>query len=112
MTERNWNNYYEFCEFWYQTTKEDLNSPNDAERMRKELKPLLASNIMLISFKKANSSKIRCMKCTLIPEHLPEKKDSDKKENLEVQVVMDLEAKAFRSFRYDCLIDYTIEEKV
>ena len=77
------------------------------------LKDLLKSNDLNIKFKKLDGTE-RKMLCTLRQDVLPpisENKKAEstpKEENVNVLPVWDLEKKAFRSFRVDYLIEYTI----
>jgi len=72
----------------------------------KVLKQLLSENIMHIEFEKADGS-LRVMKCTLNEKFLPtpvasdEEVNRNRKPNEAVQVVWDVEANGWRSFRYD-----------
>jgi flagellar biosynthesis/type III secretory pathway chaperone len=78
---------------------------------KESLKNLFAQHVVNITFKKINNEE-RKMICTLKPDLLPvqEKKEQTKKkpENDNILPVWDLEQKAFRSFRVDSLIDYSI----
>jgi hypothetical protein len=78
----------------------------------------LHSMILEIDFTKRDGSR-RTMKCTLRGDKLPppEKPVIDltkpeRKENLEVISVYDLEAKGWRSFRIDSIESITIRESV
>ena len=81
---------------------------------RTTVKAKLQSNIISIVFEK-NDGSLREMRATLVEDHLPELKGtSTKKENPDVQTVYDIEAKGWRSFRWDRLrsvegIDYAEE---
>jgi len=73
----------------------------------------LKTNIFEIKFEKKDGS-IRIMICTLIPELLPKKQNSDneleveKKKSENIQIAFDLEVQAFRSFNIDKLLSYKI----
>jgi hypothetical protein len=76
---------------------------------RQELLELLADEIVDVTFDKLSGDE-RTMKCTLIPEMLPEAQRDDKLSqtkirNLEDKVfvvwAIDIEPPAWRSFRYD-----------
>ena len=78
---------------------------------KETLKNILKQNVVNISFKKVDGTD-RKMLCSLKEDILPvvEAKESTKKkvENENVLPVWDLEKSAFRSFRLDSLINYTI----
>ena len=65
---------------------------------------MLHKEVVEVTFLKLDGEE-RKMPCTLIPSFLPEAKEGDtvrtKKQNDKVLAVWALEAKAFRSFRYD-----------
>lgn len=78
---------------------------------------LLKSHIVDIKFKKVDGS-IRDMYCTMVSELLPPQDFDDtgavkppRKINDTTQLVYDLEAKEFKSFRKVGLISYTINIK-
>ena len=76
-----------------------------------KLKDILKQNVVSISFKKIDGTD-RKMLCSLKEDILPaiEPKELTKKkaDNENILSVWDLEKSAFRSFRIDSLIDYTI----
>lgn len=74
---------------------------------REALLELLSKELLIVTFNKLDGSE-RVMTCTLKPEYLPEATRKDplsqtKIRNLEEKttVVWDVNAKAWRSFRYD-----------
>lgn len=69
---------------------------------REELVNLLRGHEVTVTFTKVNGDK-RVMKCTLMPQILPDLKGSNHKRNEEVLPVWDLEKQAWRSFRLDSL---------
>jgi hypothetical protein len=74
----------------------------------------LKTNVLNITFKKVDGS-VRTMLCTLQPDKMPEYTPSTtpkKKQNENTVGVWDLEKNAFRSFRYDSLIEYTIQSPI
>lgn len=78
---------------------------------KESLKTMFAQNVVNITFKKTNNEERR-MTCTLKPDLLPIKENKEstrtKAENNDVLAVWDLEQKAFRSFRINSLIEYSI----
>lgn len=78
---------------------------------KEELRKIFSENIANITFLKIDGTK-RSMICTLKADLLPtvEKTESKQKKqpNENVLPVWDLEQKAFRSFRVDSLIEYSI----
>lgn len=84
------------------------------EITKEELKTLLTENVLSILFKKADGTQ-RAMICTLNADHLPtvEKKEGDEVKKTKTPsetnvVVWDLEKNAWRSFRFDSIISYSI----
>ena len=78
--------------------------------IKTQLKTALKQNAVEVFFKKIDGSE-RKMTCTLKEDILPALKISDakkKKENDGVVVVWDLHKDAFRSFRLDSLITWTV----
>jgi len=80
---------------------------------KKELKEILSENIWTVLFTKKSDGSIRNMRCTLIPEYLPEKEQQEegkylhlpaRKENPNVIAVWDLDKNGWRSFAIDTLI--------
>jgi hypothetical protein len=82
---------------------------------KQQLKKLLSENTLSVLFTKKDGTQ-RAMLCTLIADHLPvvEKKEEDtkveKKQSEESIAVWDLEKKAWRSFRLDSIVSYSIIE--
>lgn len=76
------------------------------------LKEKLRENVVQVQFVKRDES-VRKMRCTLRGDMLPEQdtsKTSQKKRNDESLAVWDLEKEAWRSFRYDSVIGFTVEK--
>ena len=71
----------------------------------------LKAGICTVTFTKVNGDK-RIMRCTLEASLLPEQKDLEeatqnkRKVNPDALAVFDTEAKGWRSFRWDSLIEY------
>jgi hypothetical protein len=87
------------------------------EITKENLKNELKQNILVINFKKKDDT-TRKMFCTLKADYLPEAKlteeDKEKKEkaeNLNVLPVWDLEKKAWRAFRVDSIIDWSVDNE-
>jgi hypothetical protein len=79
---------------------------------REALVKSLQKNIMSVIFTKKNGEE-RTMHCTLNETLLPETTgDSEKKENLEVLAVWDVDIDAWRSFRLDSIKDLKVIEGV
>jgi len=79
----------------------------DNEAFRK----LFANNIINLSFMKKDGTK-RNMRCTLINDYLPNQmdiKEEETKKNPDVLAVWDLDKNAWRSFRLDSIISYSVE---
>lgn len=78
---------------------------------KQDLKTILTQNVANITFRKVNNEERR-MVCTLKPDLLPIKENKQttrtKPENEDVLAVWDLEQQAFRSFRINSLIEYSI----
>jgi len=78
---------------------------------KEKLKQLLQKNVLEIKFKKIDGSE-RIMNCSLIQEIIPISENKTPKkakpENENVLAVWDLEKDAFRSFRVDSLIGYSV----
>ena len=78
---------------------------------KEKLKQLLQKNVLEIKFKKIDGSE-RIMNCSLKQEIIPISENKTPKkvkpENENVLAVWDLEKDAFRSFRVDSLIDYSV----
>jgi len=79
-----------------------------------QLKKLLSENTLTVTFNKKDGTQ-RTMLCTLMPGHLPvvEKREGDevkepKKQSEESLPVWDLEKKAWRAFRLDSIVSYSI----
>ena len=78
-----------------------------------EIKDLLQTKILRVKFTKTDGTE-RDMICTLKSDLLKEhvnKTDRKKKENENVLSVWDVEKDAFRSFRLDSLISYSVVEE-
>jgi len=79
--------------------------------MKEELKKRLVESVVEIQFEKADGT-LRTMKATLDPAILPQPVASDEEVNRnrapneEVQVVWDVDAQGWRSFRWDRLKEY------
>ena len=73
----------------------------------------LKRNVLTVNFTKVNGEE-RTMNCTLHESMLPESKDSssEKKENLDVLAVWDVDIDAWRSFRLDSIKDLKVIEGV
>lgn len=73
-----------------------------------ELKEVIQNNVVTVTFEKVDGTE-RTMKCTLIPEYLPNTVDNNKqlltenarKENPSNLSVWDVETNSWRSFRYE-----------
>ena len=73
-----------------------------------ELKEVIQNNVVTVTFEKVNGAE-RTMKCTLIPEYLPNKVEDGKqlltenvsRENPSSLAVWDVESNSWRSFRYE-----------
>jgi len=74
------------------------------------LKSFLRANVVDLKFTKVDGTE-RVMKCTLVPNLLPEieinENKKTRKENLDIIKVYDLEKNGWRSFRFENLIDFT-----
>ena len=84
---------------------------------REELMELLQKEVAIVTFKKLNGDE-RVMPCTLIPQFLPPAKKDDAITQKKVREVSDkvcavwaVEAKGFRSFRYDRVTNVEIIAK-
>jgi len=78
---------------------------------QEELHNMLAAGIVTVSFTKKDGS-LRTMRCTLSPNILPPVlvEDANKKEKsrcADVCPVFDVDANAWRSFRWDSIKTYT-----
>jgi hypothetical protein len=76
---------------------------------KEEFRNILKENTLFVHFKKVDGTE-RKMNCTLNEKYLPkvEKKEPQKTPNEDVVVVWDLDKKAFRSFRFDSLIEFVV----
>jgi hypothetical protein len=78
------------------------------------LKDILKKQVLQINFVKKDGTK-RLMKCSLREDIVPKiEKTTTKKpkpENSNVLAVWDLEKEAFRSFKLDSLVEYSILEE-
>lgn len=81
-------------------------SKKDVDSIKKQLH----EKVCKVVFTKVNGD-TRVMHCTLNPDMLPEETESSraKKENDSVQAVYDVEAKGWRSFRWDSLTSFSTE---
>lgn len=76
---------------------------------KEELYNILKEHTAFVHFKKIDGTERR-MNCTLKEKYLPkaEKKEVQKTPNEDVAVVWDLDKKAFRSFRFESLIEFAV----
>ena len=77
---------------------------------KNELKQLLKKKTVEIKFKKKDGSD-RTMNCTLVSDVVPvyeKKTERTRPENDNVLAVWDLDKKAFRSFKLESIIEYTV----
>ena len=77
--------------------------------MKERILEELHTGITVVKFTKSNGE-LREMKCTLNEAYLPDpepdaKEKPARKVNPEVQAVWDIEKKAWRSFRWDSIVD-------
>lgn len=81
------------------------------EQEIEKLKAELVKGLVVVRFQKADGT-MREMQATLVPYVLPPTKGTGRKQSKDVQVVYDLEAEEWRSFRYDSVIEvfYNVEE--
>ena len=84
---------------------------------REQLMETLAKDVCVVTFKKLNGDE-RKMPCTLIPQFLPPAKKDDAITQKKVREISDkvcavwaVEAKGFRSFRYDRVTNVEIIAK-
>ena len=80
---------------------------------KQTLKDLLKRKVLKVSFKKKDGTE-RIMKCTLLADMVPiyeKKTERTKPENENALAVWDLEKDAFRSFKLDSVIDYSVVEE-
>ena len=80
----------------------------DTSESRELVERALQEVDITVSFLKQDGTK-RDMRCTLRKEILPVQKVSDKAQrapNPDVQIVWDLEAEGWRSFRWDSITDF------
>lgn len=80
------------------------------ENEKNEILKGLHEGTLTVSFKKVNGDR-RDMRCTLNETHIPPKTSSDKpskarKQNPDVQSVWDINAKGWRSFRWENVIEF------
>lgn len=75
---------------------------------KQELLDQLHTGVVTVSFTKVNGER-RDMRCTLNEAHLPPREENNKsqtrKENPAVQSVWDVDKQAWRSFRWENVID-------
>lgn len=76
---------------------------------REKIKETLNNQDVLIEFEKADGS-IRTMTATLRHEVLPPVQETNRKKNPDVQVVWDVQAGNWRSFRWDRLKSFGVEQ--
>lgn len=82
-------------------------SKKDVDSIKKQLH----EKVCKVVFTKVNGD-TRVMHCTLNPDMLPQEENEStrtKKENDSVQAVYDVEAKGWRSFRWDSLTSFSTE---
>ena len=81
---------------------------------QKKIKALLQKHFIEINFTKTDGTN-RKMTCTLrediIPPTLPNNSDQHRQNNENTIAVWDTEKNAYRSFRFNSLIDYTVLEE-
>lgn len=78
------------------------------------LRDVLKENILLVTFTKKDGT-VRTMRCTLKPDLLPAQTDIEeqvqkKAPNLDALAVWDLEKAAWRSFRFDSILTFSVSE--
>lgn len=79
---------------------------------RAELAELLTTGVVDVTFRKADNS-IREMRATLMDDMLPQTKGVGRNSDPEqVQIVFDVDKRAWRSFRYDRLISAEVNGNV
>lgn len=82
------------------------------EKEKLNMKELLRSNIVEVTFTKVNGEK-RVMQCTLIESYLPppsgETQENTEKTSDTSMPVWDIGANGWRSFRYDNVISFGIK---
>lgn len=80
------------------------------QQMIDELKSYLISGVVNVNFTKKDGSE-RLMRCTVNEQYVPQEllpKGTGTKVTSEVQKVFDLDAQAWRSFRFDSVKDFKI----
>jgi len=82
---------------------------NDDEKLN--LKELLKTNVVEVTFKKVNGDK-RVLHCTLQPSLLPESvvKEETRKQSDTSLAVWSIEDDGWRSFRWESIISFGIKE--
>lgn len=85
-----------------------------SEDRKNELLAALREGVVTVSFTKVNGDR-RDMQCTLNEAHLPlvesaDKSDSKRKPNPAVQSVYDVNAKGWRSWRWENVIEFGEED--
>ena len=92
----------------------DTTGTNLYHELKSDLKKLLLENILTVVFTKKDGTE-REMRCTLKAEHLPivekhedDEAKKDKKQSDTSIAVWDLDKSAWRSFRIDSVVSYTI----
>jgi hypothetical protein len=81
--------------------------------IKNDLIKLLKEKVVTVKFKKKDDS-VRKMVCSLSNDYLPEaeikqpleEKNKTKKQNPDILPVWDLEKQAWRSFRFDSVVEY------
>ncbi len=91
--------------------KTEINIARMDPDWRDQVRNLLSASEATVVFEKLNGE-MRTMRCTLIPEFLPETFDQvgeGKEKNKDAVAVFDLDKQAWRSFRFDKLIDLSFK---
>jgi WYL_2, Sm-like SH3 beta-barrel fold len=94
-----------------------LDDPKQMEALKKWLREFLHEEIIALTFEKKDGT-MRTMKCTLkdtiVPKVEVKEKTTPRKVNDDVQSVWDVEANAWRSFRWDSLktIEFSLGEDI
>jgi len=98
----------------YINSMTDTTGTNLYHELKSDLKKLLLENILTVVFTKKDGTE-REMRCTLKAEHLPivekhedDEAKKDKKQSDTSIAVWDLDKSAWRSFRIDSVVSYTI----
>ncbi len=94
--------------------KTEINIARMDPDWRDQVRNLLSASEATVVFEKLDGE-MRTMRCTLIPEFLPEKLETPgevgegKEKNKDAVAVFDLDKQAWRSFRFDKLIDLSFK---